>query len=700
MQVMPRDAEPHYQLGLTYLKAGDVHAAAQELTNAIKLNPKHVAAQLMVAELMAGSANLDVVKQGQQKAQDVLAASPNNADALRTLAWTELRLDDSDDAEQHLEQALTAVPQDLKASLTLAMVKLRANDSAGAEQILLKSAAEAPRSPDPSFVLGRFYRLIRKPVEAERQFRHALEVDPKYGPALVALGSLLYGDRRMDEAEHIFQRASALPEKEYHPLHALFLLQTGKSEAAIRELNQQYKSDLQDRAARTRLVAAYAKLGRAADAENLLNQVLKRNSKDSDALMQRGELRLASGKLEEAETDLTEVLRTQHDSAGAHLIMARIHLARRAPQSQIHELTEVLRLNPKLLAARIELAHAFTLSKSPKSAIEVLDQAALPDQQNLTLILERNAALFSLGDYAQLKSAIEQQLAISRDPRLLMQDASLKIKQKDFRGGRASLNEVLKKQPLNWTVVEALAQSYVSENKRAEGTALVREYASGAPHSFGGQQLLGSWLWSTGDSAGAQTAFEAAKRLDPKATAPDFGLARIATAQGKPDSARDLLTGILNREPRNLAALLFLGDVESQAGRPDAAIGDYDRVLQDDSSNISALNNLAYLLADTQKDPDRALALAQKAKELVPDNAAIDDTLGWAYYNKGLYQSALDYLSKAGNGGSPRRKCHLAMAYIKLGNRQQAATLLEAALREDPSSPEAKRAIQLLAQSR
>jgi Tfp pilus assembly protein PilF len=57
-------------------------------------------------------------------------------------------------------------------------------------------------------------------------------------------------------------------------------------------------------------------------------------------------------------------------------------------------------------------------------------------------------------------------------------------------------------------------------------------------------------------------------------------------------------------------------------------------------------------------------------------------------------------LVKSGNGGTPREKCHLAMAYIKLGNRQQATALLQAALKEEPSSPDAQRAIQLMAQAR
>jgi len=259
---------------------------------------------------------------------------------------------------------------------------------------------------------------------------------------------------------------------------------------------------------------------------------------------------------------------------------------------------------------------------------------------------------------------------------------------------------VLKQQPQDWPAVDALAGSYFAETNKEKALSVVREYTSRASGSAAGQQLLGSWLMRNGDVAGARTAFQEAKRLDPKSDAASFGLVQIAVSEGKPDAAREILNEVVNREPHNMLALFSLGEIEDRAGHSQAAIGYYDRVLQEDANNVAALNNLAYLLADTQADPDKALALARKVKELAPESPAVDDTIGWAYYNKGLFQASLDYLAKARNGGTARRKCHLAMADIKLGNRLEAATLLQAALKEDPSSPDAKKALQLLAQAR
>ncbi len=698
LQAMPKDAEPHFQLGMAELESGHGQIAVEEFRRALQADPKHVGAQLKLSEMMAANRNPEVVKQGEKMAQAVLAAEPGNADALQALATAELRLgEDSADAIAHLQEALDKVPQHLSSATTLAMVKLRKNDVAGAEQVLLKSAAEAPKSPEHAVVLARFYLLTQKPDKAEAQFRRALSIDSAYGPALVGLGNLLFKTGRIDEAGKTFEKASHL--KEYRSLHATFLLATGKNDAAIAEFEKNYNADKGDRDARDHLLSAYVKLQRTAEAEKILSAAIDRNAEDAEARLQRGYLLLNDGKFQEAQSDLTQALRYQADSPAAHVAMSRLHELRGESDQQIQELTEALHLRPGFLAARLQLAHVLTTQRSAKTALEILDQAPERDKQTVSFIAERNNALYALEDYAGMRKSLDKALAVSRDPMLLLEDGLLRMKLKDVAGSRNSFLEVLKNQPQEWRAVDGLAMGYQAEKKPAEVQRVVREYTSRAPNSVPAQDLLGSWLFRTGDPAGARAAFQAAEKIRPDSVA-ELGLAALDFNAAKYDDARNEMLATLKREPHNIKALLQIAQIEDRAGRRTEAISYYEKALQENSKNPPALNNLAYLLADTGKDPDRALELAQQVKALLPDSPTVDDTIGWAYYKKGLFHPALDYLKKASASNSPVRMCHLAMTYYQLGDRHQAYTLLLAAMKADPSLPEAKEAMALLGTAR
>src|ERR1035438_2689295 len=53
LRAKPRDAELYYQLGMAYLGGQDIGEGALCLRKAIELNPKHVGAQLGLAQLLA-----------------------------------------------------------------------------------------------------------------------------------------------------------------------------------------------------------------------------------------------------------------------------------------------------------------------------------------------------------------------------------------------------------------------------------------------------------------------------------------------------------------------------------------------------------------------------------------------------------------------------------------------------------------------
>jgi tetratricopeptide (TPR) repeat protein len=77
------------------------------------------------------------------------------------------------------------------------------------------------------------------------------------------------------------------------------------------------------------------------------------------------------------------------------------------------------------------------------------------------------------------------------------------------------------------------------------------------------------------------------------------------------------------------------------------AIEFYEKALDIDQENTTALNSLGYILADTGLDKHRGLRLCRKAVERNSQNAAYLDSMGWASYKCGKLTDARNWLRKA-----------------------------------------------------
>jgi putative PEP-CTERM system TPR-repeat lipoprotein len=700
-KLKPKDAEPYYQMALTFLALGDARAAYANLLRATELNPKHVAAQNKLAEMIAGG--LTVTRDSAQllsaekRVQSILAIVPDNADALSALGLTEYLLGNPDDAIKHLQTALENLPQNLRAAKVLAFIKLNQKDYSGAEEILKKAAADSPHSPEAQLALGRFFWITRRTAEAEAAFRQALSLDPKYGVALLDLARLQLSTGKKEDAEKTLAELSALPDKQYRPVHAIFLFEQGKNDEALKEFERQAKEDPNDRDAFLRLVSIYFFTKRFPDAENTINVALKKNPKNNAALLERSKLYLITAKYTEAQSDLNRVLTAQPDSAIAHYLLSKVLSARGQPLARRTQLGEALRLNPNLLSARVELAQALRSSGSAKAALDLLEQTP-PGQRGLfPVLLERNWALFELGDLAQLRTSLEHGPAVDKSPDLLLQRGLLELRQKEIPRARKSLEAVLAARPEDANALEALAKSFLLDNKPAVALQTVQQYAARHPDSAALQNLLGRWLTENNRYAEARAAYTRALAADPALDDARLSMAYLDINEGNFDSARQTLEAV-GRNPRLLAQANFaLAIADDKSGNVGSAIAHYRKVLEASPDNVPALNNLAYHLANDTDQLDEALQYAQRAKELAPDSVSVDDTIGWALYRKHHYDPAVKYFESAvARHATALYKYHLAMAYVQTGSRQRGTQMFVEAQRMDANLPEAAATLALL----
>jgi tetratricopeptide (TPR) repeat protein len=697
VQATPRSAEAFYQLGLAYLAIGDIQKGIAGLRKAIELNPKHNEARLKLAELMASVRNPDILKDAQQRLRDLLRDMNDDPRALHALALTELKLGEPQSAIQHLEQAFAEAPQELTVAVALAQAKLGQNDVKGAEEILKQACAQSPKSSDAVVLLGRFYAAQNRPSEAAQQFQHALAMDPKNGTALLNLAELENLTGQKPAAEQDFKRLAGFSDKTFKPVYGIFLFQQGRRDEAIREFERLAKEDPKDRLARTRLVVAYRAANRPADAQATLSRALKQNPNDKDALLQRGEMFLAAKQYVQAETDLNQVLHMEPTSPQIHYVLAKLHEARGEALTYRQELSKALELNQYLLAVRLELAQNLTATNGALTALDLLDKTPASQKNELPVIIQRNWALWASGKLDELRKSIDAGLQQRRTPDLLIQDGLWKLREGNSSGARAALEEALKLDPSDIRALRALKQTYVAQKNAPMALQKVKEYASRELKSAAVQHFLGELLAVEGHRTEARAAFLAAKAADPHFENADLSLVQLDVAEGKADEGKKRLLALVALDNNNVTANLWLAVLYQLKGDRKAAIDQYRKALDLNPTSAQASNNLAYALTESGQNLDEAVKYAQKAVEMAPDRPAYSDTLGWAFYQKGMYAPAVQYLSQAGSDPNDVIwKYHLAMAYARAGDRDRAQSVLDAALKLNPNVPEAQMAREVI----
>ena len=100
-----------------------------------------------------------------------------------------------------------------------------------------------------------------------------------------------------------------------------------------------------------------------------------------------------------------------------------------------------------------------------------------------------------------------------------------------------------------------------------------------------------------------------------------------------------LITDWSKRLPQNPQALLLNAMLQQEQSKTTEAIASYEKLLSIQHNNVVAMNNLAWLLLDSQ--PTAAEKLASAAYQLAPKQADVVDTYGWVLYKNEKIDKAL-----------------------------------------------------------
>jgi tetratricopeptide (TPR) repeat protein len=127
-----------------------------------------------------------------------------------------------------------------------------------------------------------------------------------------------------------------------------------------------------------------------------------------------------------------------------------------------------------------------------------------------------------------------------------------------------------------------------------------------------------------------------------------------------------------------------IGDLYHQMGKKEEAYKTYDKALEYNENNISALNNYAYFLSLDKEHLDKAERMSSKCIQMQPNESTYIDTYAWVFFQEGNYSLAKFYIESAiskGGEKSPDILEHYGDILYKTGNIDRAVEQWEKALK-------------------
>ena len=269
------------------------------------------------------------------------------------------------------------------------------------------------------------------------------------------------------------------------------------------------------------------------------------------------------------------------------------------------------------------------------------------------------------------------------------------------REGIASWEKALELSPTNHTLRLAVGRAYLrsgSLESAAGSFARVFGEAEEPATRSEAETLLAYICTVQGTTKEAEERYRKAIDLWPQNYVAHTFLGHLLSDQERYEEARESFEKAVSHSPVEDATLLVqlgitcdkLNDV---AGAEQAAV----RAMEVAPDYAEGYNFLGYLYAERGIKLDRAVEYIEKAMQLQPNDPNITDSLGWAFYQKGETQQAIEYLEKAvsllaekDRYGSSVILEHLGDAYHKAGRIEDSRKMWQKAAEGLPNSETAR----------
>lgn len=672
----------HLSKGERFYAAGEFDKARLEFANVIKVDPGN---PLALERMGAIWLKHGVPSQAMPYLLRVKALAPSNLENRHAIPGALIEMGELPLARKEALELLRKDPADGPAWMCLAEAVIDKDETADAEKRL---SAINPRGGPQHYAAGVFALRRRDLKNAEAHLLEAIKTEPSMSRAHLSMADLsMLKIDRMKSAEYIKSGSEAAPLRSRDKLrYAEYQAQTGRSDEA-KAFVEGILAQAPD------FVPAWVVLaqilngkGDHAGALAAIEKVFLRDPANYEARMEQAQVYLAKNDVAKATVALEALAKEYPKSPFAKFRLACAYAAVGRWKDAQTPLEQSLTIHPGLVEAQVLLAELHLRAGRPQKVIEILPDlvAQHPKMARAGMLL--GDAYRSIRRFSDAETVYQKQsIAFPNDVVCRVKlGIALRAQSKEAEA-RAAFEDALKLAPSNMVVIGHLVDIDVARGDSAAARGRLSGLDAKTAASAAARLLEARIAIGEKNMAKAEELLLEAIQLSPDMDPAYRLLLALYLDAGRIDSGVKQMEEKIKRRPDDLSARLLLASLYEKAGKYDAAKGAYESVIATRPDAFVALNNLACLLATRLKDPQRAEALAEKARSLQPGNTSILDTLGWSKYHRGDFEGALSLLREcaekfSGEGTVPGEvNFHLGMANAAMGNLPQARAALEKA---------------------
>ena len=721
LQIDPKDAQAHFQLGNIFEQQENYRKAFGSYAKAEELDPDNLEAHAKMGRFyLQLMGDIDTAT---EKMNLILGKDEANADGLLLKAGILVKQNDIDGAKKIAQDVFSRHPEHIDNAIFLATLYLREKGYEDSLEVLNVSIKEHPDNVVLKNMLANTYLIAGKYEQAENIYKDILKNNPELFSNYVKLAMFYQKNGNTKKAEELLRKAIKEDEEDLKRKMVLveFVQQTKGNQGAIDMLKTFIANNPEMGDLRPALAKLYIDEKNLDDAEKVLNSAVSDFSEDSIGVKSRVQLAILhmfKGNTAVATSVIDDAIKISPNDSEVNFVKAKMQLQNQDNEGAIMSLRIVVQDDLENIEANILLASAHKANGEEEQASKVINRAYENNRTNAKGLLELARYHVRNKNKSDLGKVIDNYLSIDPDNyEALTYKSTLLNERKMFSEAKTHAFRTIELYP---DMPNGYLQSvpyFLAERKKTEAITLLETGYDKVKENFrmleilvslyAGMKdfdtaenkvqsaireksetadlymLLGKIQLSSKKTESAKISSLKAKEIKPDWNEPYLVLADIYVANKEERKAVEILKQGLTELQDDAKMLFRLAKIYESLSDFEAAIKVYEKAYKKYPNNAIVVNNLALLLSEHREDENsfkRAKELADKLKNV--DQVVIRDTAGWVYYKTGNYAEAVNILKTVVEKAPDIAvfNYHFGMALYKTGNEIEAKTYLSKSL--------------------